>query len=835
MLSLLAACWATDELDGADSEIRVKPHVLEVIEPESKQPDPNVEIRVLQRHGRAPIPPAMGMSPSSEEELMREFDEVTIEWKTSELISSILLRLPGRQTELLKNNATFDGYKFFTGPNQECKFQISDKHALPDEPDVPARNQADEHMIRSCIADNSDVVGTQARRSAALLKLHPDPNPHHASEWRYFTMLIRNPLKTPIRNQQDTKLANTFQLVMNRTDGKTLVAMSFEALQISPPWVCSYTPWFKASACTAACGGGYRKEYRRMLHVPPADYDPELLVNCREKVVRATPCNTHECDVDCQLSEWTEWPKGECSRSCGNGTQVERRYVVMGPKGNGKVCPPWHTMGVRVRTVSCNPFPCEPSCSQSELAEKYRALAEASPIQLPVQDDEGEAPNASSENQTGEAPNASSDNQTGDAPNASSNNQTAKEAPNTTGTPKQPQNSEEGAPAGAPNASAPASDEDGDEESKQSLLSLGTQRGSGNSGSEIVAYETPRLETGLVKSACDEPCGGGKRVVLIPSDKKVSFGEEDRSCSYTFKEDCNLFACTPLMLQPANAWQYPLVGQWFMVDVSFVIEELSESFTFRAPPDFLLAATGSHSECFLVEHSLPNLESCTIYPGQASDRTGPIMVLNFSNPLEPQNSFTWKRDWYYFRTWVQHPQDCSGGVKNGRCLGQVGERQWVLSVRDNQPEPLWELVRGSYEIFTNESYAKEAFETNGVLNRSFTEDAEEVTTTLPTTTTTTKKPETTPKSVKQEKKSQSAAKSEDEEDEDDEQKSGHGSLMEAKAQAVNKASTAGTAKSLHKHQHRPTRSGHQHSHQEGHDVQAHHANQHAGRPHRKTA
>ncbi|CAE7670722.1 unnamed protein product, partial [Symbiodinium sp. KB8] len=123
-----------------------------------------------------------------------------------------------------------------------------------------------------------------------------------------------------------------------------------------------------------------------------------------------------------------------------------------------------------------------------------------------------------------------------------------------------------------------------------------------------------------------------------------------------------------------------------------------------------------------------------------------------------------------------------------------------------------------------------------VLNRSFTEDAEEVTTTLPTTTTTTKKPETTPKSVKQEKKSQSAAKqSEDEEDEDDEQKSGHGSLMEAKAQAVNKASTAGTAKSLHKHQHRPTRSGHQHSHQEGHDVQAHHANQHAGRPHRKTA
>lgn len=35
--------------------------------------------------------------------------------------------------------------------------------------------------------------------------------------------------------------------------------------------------------------------------------------------------------------------------------------------------------------------------------------------------------------------------------------------------------------------------------------------------------------------------------------------------------------------------------------------------------------------------------NCTVYPGQTGLKTGPIMVLNFSNPLEPQNSYTWKR------------------------------------------------------------------------------------------------------------------------------------------------------------------------------------------------
>lgn len=250
-----------------------------------------------------------------------------------------------------------------------------------------------------------------------------------------------------------------------------------------------------------------------------------------------------------------------------------------------------------------------------------------------------------------------------------------------------------------------------DDDATQSLLST---------------QETPAVQFGLSKSSCSEPCGGGRRLVLLPSEKKVSSGKEDKSCYTAFEEDCNIFACRPLMIQPATAWQFPVAGKWFMVDVGFVIEELAETLTLRAPPDFLLAATGDDSECYLVEHSLPNLENCTVYPGQTSDKTGPIIVLDFSNPLEPQNSFTTKQDWYYMRFWVQHPETCSGGVKDGRCRGLVGEREWTLSLKLSEPNALWEVVKGSYEIFVDEKSAQDAFEANAAKNRPFTDEAEEV-------------------------------------------------------------------------------------------------------------
>jgi hypothetical protein len=177
--------------------------------------------------------------------------------------------------------------------------------------------------------------------------------------------------------------------------------MSFEALEIQQVWVCSYSPWFVTTPCTADCGGGFRTRVRRKLHANPEGYNPKLLKSCDENIEEHESCNTQECDwlavsdifhfpqhiwnydnydpqelhvfqlrpgdVDCQLSEWTPWANGECSRSCGNGIMGERRNVVMGPKGNGKKCPPWSAEGERVRVVPCNPDPCPASCTESSL------------------------------------------------------------------------------------------------------------------------------------------------------------------------------------------------------------------------------------------------------------------------------------------------------------------------------------------------------------------------------------------------------------------------------------------------------------------------------------
>jgi len=698
LLDLLALANSEESSEELEAE---KPTLLKVVGADSKRPKDGLELRVLQRHGRAPLPPEPQHLPSSEDEVMEEFSEIIVEYKTNFYVSSIQVRLPEKQQQLPHSVIDFDGYKFFTGPNNECKFQLGDKSLLSDNDTQVARDMAGSGEISNCAADNSDTSDVKPRRSSALLKFHPHPFEHNVSGWRYFSM-IRNAQSTPLRSSINGQKANTFQIVVN-TPWETIAEMSFEALEIQQVWVCSYSPWFVTTPCTADCGGGFRTRVRRKLHANPEGYNPKLLKSCDENIEEHESCNTQECDVDCQLSEWTPWANGECSRSCGNGIMVERRNVVMGPKGNGKKCPPWSAEGERVRVVPCNPDPCPASCTESSL--DFQEMVKDSNSKLLVFKDVPQPGVRAIE----EAEAAAADDQNDQNDQSEENEETQNE----TSTKESDEESQE-AQESEDQAGIGEGEDDSkvDDDATQSLLST---------------QETPAIQFGFSKSSCSEPCGGGRRLVLAPSEQKVSSGKEDKSCYTAFEEDCNTFACRPLMIQPATAWQFPVAGKWFMVDVEFVIEELAESLTLRAPPDFLLAATGERSECFLVEHSLPNLENCTVYPGQTSDKTGPIIVLDFSNPLEPQTSYTTKQDWYYMRFWVQHPENCSGGkTADGRCLGLVGEWEWTLSLKLSEPNSLWEEVKGSYEIFVDEKWAKAAFEANAANSRPFADEAEEV-------------------------------------------------------------------------------------------------------------
>lgn len=116
-----------------------------------------------------------------------------------------------------------------------------------------------------------------------------------------------------------------------------------------------------------------RYSVRRLLHPPPASYPRELLINCKEPLSQTHPCNEDPCVVDCKLGDWTPFSDGPCSVTCGVGFQVERRRVVEGPVGKGKLCPPHNELDVRVRYKACKGKEemCKPRCDLAPKATLY--------------------------------------------------------------------------------------------------------------------------------------------------------------------------------------------------------------------------------------------------------------------------------------------------------------------------------------------------------------------------------------------------------------------------------------------------------------------------------
>lgn len=81
-----------------------------------------------------------------------------------------------------------------------------------------------------------------------------------------------------------------------------------------------------------------------------------------------TGCITHRCTnqgfciqgtqdpVDCAVGDWS--PAGECSETCGGGTQTWTRPVVTQPSCGGAECPPLSEERECNTEVCCDPIPC---------------------------------------------------------------------------------------------------------------------------------------------------------------------------------------------------------------------------------------------------------------------------------------------------------------------------------------------------------------------------------------------------------------------------------------------------------------------------------------------
>ncbi|CAE7257271.1 Spon1, partial [Symbiodinium pilosum] len=116
------------------------------------------------------------------------------------------------------------------------------------------------------------------------------------------------------------------------------------------PIDCEYRAWSDWGACTSECPGT-RERSRRVKKRP---------------MYGGLPCNSttqaEECSnvcVDCEWSDWTAWRN--CSASCGGGMQERGREIAVEVEGFGKNC-----SGDAEERKQCNTQDCPVDCETSD-------------------------------------------------------------------------------------------------------------------------------------------------------------------------------------------------------------------------------------------------------------------------------------------------------------------------------------------------------------------------------------------------------------------------------------------------------------------------------------
>ncbi|CAH3043762.1 unnamed protein product [Pocillopora meandrina] len=100
--------------------------------------------------------------------------------------------------------------------------------------------------------------------------------------------------------------------------------------------------------CSATCGGGTQERSRTCTNPPPSGGGAQCVGPSKE----TQACNTHECPVNGGWSDWGDW--GQCSASCGDGQHARSRTCTNPPpSGGGAQC-----SGDSQETRTCNNGPC---------------------------------------------------------------------------------------------------------------------------------------------------------------------------------------------------------------------------------------------------------------------------------------------------------------------------------------------------------------------------------------------------------------------------------------------------------------------------------------------
>jgi len=113
---------------------------------------------------------------------------------------------------------------------------------------------------------------------------------------------------------------------------------------------CVVDEWSGWSECSAECGGGVKERSRHELL--KAAYGGEVCPSLEEE----TSCGAGACNVNCQLTKWTDWTE-QCSKVCGSGKVNRVRNVEVEAKGTGRCAKPTQ-INVRLQFRGCNGIAC---------------------------------------------------------------------------------------------------------------------------------------------------------------------------------------------------------------------------------------------------------------------------------------------------------------------------------------------------------------------------------------------------------------------------------------------------------------------------------------------
>ncbi len=119
---------------------------------------------------------------------------------------------------------------------------------------------------------------------------------------------------------------------------------------------CKMSDWSAWDTCTKSCGSGSQGRTRDV-DTP----DQNGGVSCSTEVSQNRACNTHDCPVDCVVSDWGA--NSTCSQSCGGGSKIRHRTITTQAAHGGVACPALN------ETHPCNEQPCPVDCVVSAFSD----------------------------------------------------------------------------------------------------------------------------------------------------------------------------------------------------------------------------------------------------------------------------------------------------------------------------------------------------------------------------------------------------------------------------------------------------------------------------------